>query len=176
MNFKSSTKPNRIASLHLHPTEGGAPFQNVQMIEVIAGEGIAGNPRYFSRKTRSGEPSKRQVSLIEREQIAEHATALGLEKISPGVVRANIETLGVNLIDLIGKHVQIGDAILFFYEARLPCSKMDAICQGLRELMTNNRQGVLAQIIKSGTIRVGNTIKVCDAPVPLAAENSTQTC
>jgi len=35
---------------------------------------------------------------------------------------------------------------------------MDAICQGLRDLMENDRQGVLAQVVKSGTIRVGDPI------------------
>src|SRR5256885_7561570 len=50
-------------------------------------------PRYFGRVSRnSGKPSRRQLSLIEREQIAEHAAPLGLETIAPGAVRANIET------------------------------------------------------------------------------------
>ncbi len=155
-----------VASLHLHPKMGGEAFQAVDSIIVEEGNGIVGNPRYFARRSRSGGLSKRQVSLMEREQIADHASSLGLE-IPPGKVRSNIETTGVNLVTLIGQQIQIGEAILFLYEARLPCAQMDAICVGLRALMEENRQGVLAQVVKSGQIRVGDAIL-------LAKENFAQ--
>lgn len=150
----SSGGTGRVVSLHLHPVEPGTPLQTVSQIEVVAGKGIAGEPRYFGKLSRrTGQPSRRQISLIEREQIAEHAATLGLESIPPGAVRANVETTGIDLVKLVGKQIQIGDVILFVYEARKPCQRMDAICAGLRELMENNRQGVLAEIVQSGTIR-----------------------
>ena len=134
-------------------------MQSVAVIDVIAGQGIADNPRYFRRRSRStGQPSRRQVSLIEREQIAEHAAALGLATIAPGAVRSNIETSGVDLQSLVGRQVQIGEALLLLYEPRDPCAKMDAICAGLRELMLNHRQGVMAEVIRPGKIRVGDAI------------------
>jgi MOSC domain-containing protein YiiM len=37
---------------------------------------------------------------------------------------------------------------------------MDAICQGLRQRMEKSRQGVLAEIRRSGQIRIGDTIRV----------------
>ena len=136
-------------------------MQNVQQIEVIESKGILGEPRYFARKSReTGEPGKRQVTLIEREQISEHAAALALESIAPGAVRSNIETTGIDLVSLIGKELEIGEAILLLYGARDPCEQMDAICQGLRELMMNNKQGVLAQVVRSGKIRIGDPISV----------------
>lgn len=151
----------RVASLHLHPSESDASLSNVNTIELIAEKGITGNGRYFGRTSRStGKPSRRQVSLIEREQIAEHAATLGLQSIIPGTVRSNIETLGINLVELIGKNVIIGEAVLHFYEPRTPCQKMDAICQGLRELMENRRQGVLAEVIREGRINVGDSIRL----------------
>lgn len=150
----------RVASLHLHPSESGEPFQNVTTIELEAEKGIVGNPRYFARRSRSGGFSKRQVSLIEQEQIAEHAAVLGLPKIPPGIVRSNVETTGIDLQQLVGEQVQIGSAILYFYEARTPCFKMDKICQGLKDLMNDNKQGVLAQVVKSGRINVGDEISL----------------
>jgi hypothetical protein len=151
----------RVASLHLHPKEPGAVMQNVEQIEVIESKGILDEPRYFGRKSReTGAVSKRQVTLMEREQIGEHAAALGLESIPPGAVRSNIETTGIELVSLIGKEVEIGGAILLLYGARDPCEQMDAICQGLRDLMMNNRQGVLAQVIRAGKIQVGDGIRV----------------
>jgi MOSC domain-containing protein YiiM len=157
----SSALPGRVASLHLHPPEPGAPLQNIDVIEVVEGKGIRNDTRYFGRLNRStGQPSRRQVSLIEREQVASHAAALGRESIAPGAVRANIETLGVNLLAWVGRQVQVGEAILFLYEPRMPCEKMDAVCPGLRELMKNNQQGVLAQVLRSGMIREGDSISV----------------
>jgi len=154
---------SRVASLHLHPVEPGTPLQSVESIELIEEKGILGEPRYFGRLSRdTGTPSQRQVSLIEREQIAEHAVALGLEKIAPGAVRSNIETFGVDLVALVGKQVQIGDAVLALYATRDPCAKMDAICQGLRERMMNKRQGVMAKVVRSGKVRVGDPILPLD--------------
>jgi len=49
------------------------------------GKGIAGDARCFGRLCcDAGQPTRRQVMLIEREQIAEHAAALGLPSIAPG--------------------------------------------------------------------------------------------
>src|SRR5947209_14266769 len=157
MNSATTPVPiGRVASLHLHPTESHAPLRMVNEIEVIEAKGIFGNPRYFGQISRNtGEPSKRQVTLMEREQIAEHAVALGLETIAPGAVRSNIETEGIDLISLIGREIEVGEAVLKLYAPRDPCSQMDDICQGLRELMLDNRQGVLAQVIRSGRVQVG---------------------
>jgi MOSC domain-containing protein YiiM len=131
----------------------------VEEIDLMAGKGIQGEPRYFEKISRhTGKPSRRQVSLMEREQIAEHAAALGLQSIAPGRVRANIETEGIDLIQLIGKRVKVGEAILLFYEGRTPCQQMDDICNGLRSLMENNRQGVMAEIIQSGKVRARDII------------------
>ncbi len=150
----------RVASLHLHPAEPGAPLASVDTVELVQDKGIRGDARYFGRPGKSpGEPFLRQVSLIEREQVANHASALGLESIPPGAVRANIETVGVELVPLLGQEVEIGEARLFLYVPRDPCAKMDALCQGLRERMMDRRQGVLAQVRRSGKIRVGDLIR-----------------
>ena len=154
----SPALPGRVASLHLHSPEPRTPLQSVESVEVIEAKGILGEPRYFARKRKDGQPSKRQVTLVEREQLSVHAAALGLETIPPGAVRSNIETLGIDLISLIGRDIQIGEAILHLYAPRDPCEQMDAICQGLRELMLNQKQGVLAQVIQRGKIRVGDAI------------------
>jgi MOSC domain-containing protein YiiM len=149
----------RVASLHLHPAEPGTPLQSIDAVELVADRGIQGDTRYFGRLSRdTGHPPRRQLTLIEREQIAEHAAALGLPSIPPGAVRSNIETTGINLISLLGREVEIGSAVLLLHSPRDPCAKMDAICQGLRALMMDSRQGVLAQVIRSGTIRVGDAI------------------
>lgn len=151
----------RVASLHLHPSEPGECLKSVQEIQLIEAKGIAGEPRYFGRVSReTSQPSRRQVTLIEREQIAAHAHSLGLCCIPPGAVRSNVETTGLDLVSLIGRQIEIGESLLYVHGPREPCAKMDAICQGLRERMKNNRQGVLAEVRRSGWIRVGDEIRV----------------
>ena len=156
-----------VASLHIHPAEPGAGLQAMEALTLVAGKGIAEDRRYFDRTSKhTGKPNRRQVSLIEREQIAEHAATLGLQSIAPGAVRANIETTRVDLHSLLGQDVEVGEVILRFHSPRTPCPKMDALCSGLRELMRNNRQGVLAEVVRSGTIRVGDLIRSRDAQAP----------
>jgi MOSC domain-containing protein YiiM len=158
---ESPALAGRVASLHLHPQEPGAALQSVPAVEVVTAKGLSGDTRYFGRLSRdSGKPSRRQVTLIEREQIAEHSAALGLPCIPPGAVRSNIETTGIKLVPLIGRDIEIGGAVLRLYAPRDPCAKMDAICQGLRERMLEQRQGVLAEVLKSGSIQVGDAIRV----------------
>jgi MOSC domain-containing protein YiiM len=171
MNSNPSSAPaGHVASLHLHPHQPGAPLRAVETIEVIADKGVVDDPRYFGRvKQETGEPNPRQVTLIEREQMAEHAAALGLKSLVPGAVRANIETHGINLVSMVGSEIRIGEAVLALYAPRDPCAKMDAVCQGLRQLMMNHRQGVLARVVQSGKIRVGDTILARDMRNPRPA-------
>jgi MOSC domain-containing protein YiiM len=146
-----------VASLHIHPRVAGQPLIAVPEFNLVAEKGITEDKRYFGR-VNYGKPSKRQVTLIEREIIAQHAAALGAN-FDPGQVRSNIETTGIDLIALLGQQVQVGEAILLFIEPRTPCHKMDALAPGLREIMENSRQGVIARVVKSGRVRPGDAIQ-----------------
>ena len=147
-------KPPRgtVASLHVHPAKSGEPLLAVESVNLAEGKGIVEDTRFFGRK------SRRQVTLIEREQLAAHADALGIGEIAPGAARSNIETTGIDLRRLIGRHVRIGETVLKLDKPRTPCHKMDLISYGLRELMENARQGVLALVVKGGAIRVGDAV------------------
>jgi len=150
----------RIASIHVHPDKSGTEMIALDSIDLIAEKGIVQDKRYFGRRSTIGQPSKRQLTLIEREQIKDHADALGCAAFAPGAVRSNIETEGVQLVPLKGKIIEIGSARLLVGEPRDPCEKMDRVMPGLRALMENDRQGVLAQVVTSGMIRVGDQIRV----------------
>jgi MOSC domain-containing protein YiiM len=161
----------RVASLHIHPPVAGAPFLVSTELNLVAEKGIIEDKRYFGRTNHQGQPSKRQVTLIEREVLSRHASALGIADFDPGQVRSNIETTGIDLLALLGCDVQIGEAILHFVEPRTPCHKMDALAQGLRALMEDGRQGVIAIVVKSGRIRPGDWIAPIASPqaAPLLA-------
>jgi MOSC domain-containing protein YiiM len=153
----------RVESLHIHPNIAGEPLIPCAEFNLVAEKGIREDKRYFARRNRQGNPSKRQVTLIEREILQTHAAALGLADFDPGQVRSNIETSGIDLTSLIGSEVQVGEAILQFVERRTPCHKMDALAPGLRAIMENGRQGVIAVVVKSGRVRPGDLI----APIAL---------
>ena len=144
----------------MHPPVAGEPMLPADSIAVETDAGIVGNTRYWKRLSRaSHQPTQRQVSLIEREQIAEHASALGLPGIAAGQVRSNIETEGINLVPLAGRDVRVGGAVIHIAAPRDPCHKMDEIAPGLRERMTNDKQGILAVVVQSGTIKNGDVIQ-----------------
>lgn len=165
----------KIASLHLHSDEkniklrnSAEPFKlhvmkNVSTMKLIAGKGILNNTRYFNTINKiTGNPNINHVSLIEREQISDHRDRLNMsEQIVPGMVRSNIETTDINLTALIDHYVSIGEtAVVRFYRARSPCWKMDIIKDGLQKSMKCNQQGVIAEIIISGDIKIGDIIKL----------------
>jgi MOSC domain-containing protein YiiM len=153
------TEIGTVESLHLHPKVAGEALRAVSEVFAEAGKGLVGDTRVFGRKNRKGEPSLRQVSLMEREEIIRHAVALGLAEIPPGAVRSNIETTGIDLVSFLGREMEVGQAVLLFYEARTPCWKMERIAPGLQARMSQSRQGVLAQVIRSGWIRAGDDIR-----------------
>lgn len=125
---------------------------------LVTDKGIREDKRYFGRRNREGMPSKRQVTIIEREVLREHAGVLGIADLEPGEARSNIEVSGIDLVSLMGRDVQVGEAIVRFVEPRTPCYKMDALAQGLRALMENGRQGVIAIVVKDGRVRPGDSI------------------
>ena len=136
----------------------------VDRIEAVAGKGIVGDQRYFGRLSRrTGQPSRRQVTLIEREVLAGHAARLGCAPVAPGRARANIETEGIDLSTLVGRLLRVGTILLEVVQHRDPCWKMDAVEPGLRALMEPPRQGVLAVVLESGLAHVG------DAVIPLGS-------
>ena len=112
-----------VASVHLHPVISGDPFLPANELTLVAEKGIKGNGE--GRMYDNG--SRRQVSLIGREQLSKHAKALACPILSPGDARSNIETEGINLIEWIGCNARIGEAELYLYAPRTPCQKMDAI-------------------------------------------------
>lgn len=181
--FKISSKDKKefayVASLHLHPQNKGGPIKGGPMIsmseiELIEGKGIRGNDRYFDRKTVKGEPSPRQISLIDRSVIKYHAQSVdNIDCLPPGAIRSNIETILVNVnseegeikedpyLSLLHKQLQIGSsAIIELTLARKPCWEMDVLFQGLQQSMKGDMQGVLAKVIKSGTIKIGDPILI----------------
>jgi MOSC domain-containing protein YiiM len=101
--------------------------------------------------------SRRQVLLIE-EEILE---GMGL---SPGVVKENITTRGIDLASMpVDTRLRLGgEAELWITGPCHPCALMDEIRDGLQEEI-RGRRGVLAWVKKGGWVRVGDPIEVVAA-------------
>lgn len=101
---------------------------------------------------------KRQVTLIQYEHINAVASFMGMEKISPGVLRRNLVVKGVNLHALKGKKFKVGEALLEYTGECHPCSRME---EGLGTGGYNSMRGhggITAKVITSGEIKIGDKV------------------
>jgi MOSC domain-containing protein YiiM len=113
-------------------------------LTLVEGRGIEGDQHAKPR-------SSRQVLLMAEE----NCDAFGL---SPGEVRENIVTRGLDLQALpAGTRLEIGGAALEITKDCEPCSFIDGLRPGLRDRMVG-RRGMLARVVRSGEIRVGDEI------------------
>lgn len=133
-----------IVNLFVKP-EQGQPMQAAQELTAVAGKGLKGDRTY-------GRP-KRQVLLVDKK-------ILDKFKLRPGMLRENITV--VNLpVDTMepGTTLAIGSTRLEITGPCDPCWKMDHIRPGLQADLQGQR-GVLATVIQSGRMTVGDLITI----------------
>ena len=115
-------------------------------LTLVEGLGIEGDHHARPR-------SSRQVLLMAEE----NCDAFGL---APGEVRENLTVRGIDLQALpAGTRLQIGDAVLEITKDCEPCAFIDSLRPGLKDQMVR-RRGMLARVVRSGEIRVGDEIAV----------------
>ncbi len=104
----------------------------------------------------------RRVTLIAHEQWREVQQLLDMA-LPWHTRRANILVEGLPLGGLIGKAVRLGRAELRINGETEPCARMDQLCPGLRRALEPDcRGGVYGQVLKPGSVRVGDTVTVLD--------------
>jgi hypothetical protein len=133
-------------------------------VEAVEGKGIRQDRRYF----RQGDPGRerlRQVSLIDEGTIRRHEAVFG--PLNRSLIKSQIVLAGdVFLPGLIDATLVFkGGAELCIAVEREPCFAMDLIAPGLREAMKGGHQGALAQVTRTGIIKVGQpvTVRTSDA-------------
>jgi len=115
----------------------------VERIHVVQHKGIEGDAS-FGRE-------KRQILIISRETVE----AYGL---MPGDLRENITVsrIDINTIPAEGR-LSIGDVLLEVIGDCHPCNRLEELRVGLMDDILGNR-GILARVLESGEIYVGQTI------------------
>ncbi len=138
-------------------TKNNQPIKEVNSIEVLANKGIVGD-RHFND---FNDPYN-QLSLIESENIDEYNIKFGLD--IPYInFRRNIITKGIQLNDLIGKKLQIGNVELEGVELCRPCRHLTEMLNQkniLKEFM--RKGGLRCQILSSSKISTGDKINLLD--------------
>lgn len=139
----------------------GEPCFEVDSIVAHAGRGLEGD-RYFvgAGKFKKLEP-KRQATLIEAEAFDALARDYGIE-MAPVEARRNIVTRGIALNHLVGKIFRVGDATLRGIKLCEPCKYMERLAGKPVRGPLKHRGGLNAEIVDSGTIRVGDEIQTTD--------------
>ena len=129
----------------------------VKSIDVLANKGIVGD-RHFNEYN---DPYC-QLSLIESENIDYYNTKYGLN-IPYTDFRRNVITKGINLNNLIGKKLQIGNVKVEGIDLCRPCKHLTEMLNHeniLKEFL--RRGGLRCQILSSSSISIGDEIKILD--------------
>ena len=133
------------------------PIKEVNMIKVLANKGIVGDRHFHD----FNDPYN-QLSLIESENIDEYNIKFGLN--IPYIdFRRNIVTKGIQLNDLIGKKLKVGNVELEGIELCRPCRHLTEMLDQKNVLKEFMRKGGLrCKILSSSEISIGDKINLLD--------------
>jgi MOSC domain-containing protein YiiM len=133
------------------------PISEVNSIEVLTNQGVVGD-RHFKE---FNDPYN-QLSLIESENIDYYNVKFGLN--IPYInFRRNIVTKGIQLNDLVGKKILVGNIKVEGIDLCRPCRHLTEVLGQdniLKEFL--RRGGLRCQVLSSSSIKVGDKIKVLD--------------
>ncbi len=132
-------------------------INEVNSIDVLANQGVVGD-RHFQE---FNDPYN-QLSLIESENIDYYNIKYGLN-IPYLDFRRNVVTKGIQLNDLIGKKILVGNVELEGIDLCRPCRHLTEVLGQdsiLKEFL--RRGGLRCQVLSSSNIKIGDKIKVLD--------------
>ena len=142
-----------VVGIYTAPEESG-PIESRDEVKAIAGSGLEGD-RYFNPE--GWDEPKKELTLVEIEAVegANREYDLDLE---PKDMRRQIVTRGVALNHLVGREFRIGEVRLRGIKINNPCSHLQKLTgkKLLKPMM--HRGGLRAQILETGTIRVGDPV------------------
>jgi MOSC domain-containing protein YiiM len=142
-----------VEHIHLAAEHSGPP---VAVDEVVAEArlGLRGDRHH-------GEPGAGDITLVEAEALArmtaEHGVAL-----APGESRRNVTVRGLDLGALVGRRFRVGDVVCEGEERCEPCLHLTKVTGEPRLLRGLVHTGLRADIVESGTIRVGDPVEPVD--------------
>ena len=140
-------------------TEAEAPLARVDAATALAGRGLEGDRYARSAGTFSGPGQGYELTLVEADALDE--VGLSWEE-----ARRNVVTSGIGLNALSGRRFKVGAVECIGRRLAEPCAHLERLTRPglLRPLV--HRGGLRADILVSGTIRVGDEIVPLDGAGP----------
>ena len=127
------------------PERKSARMDRHERRRAIAGRGLEGCAH--------GNPPKREVLFVS----SEHLDAVG---VAPGAIRENLTIEGADVQGWpVGQRLRAGEAVFEITMVCDPCHRMDELRGGLRAEL-EGRRGMLARVVESGEVAVGDEIEL----------------
>ena len=130
-------------------------IQEIDKIELLSGKGVVGDSHFHENND-----VRSQVTLIESENIDYYNNKFKTDY--PYIdFRRNVATKGIQLNDLVGKKLLIGNIEVQVHDLCRPCKHLEETLKGqdiIKEFL--RRGGLRCKIIKSGNVNIGDEIKV----------------
>ena len=133
-------------------------METLDHVEVSVERGLSGD---FRGVVKPGGKGRRQVTLVETGDWAAAMAETG-HSIPWFERRANLLVEGLDLPQIAGTKLRIGDAVVLQITRETdPCERMGALAPGLRAaLLVDWRGGACSRVLAGGIIRVGDTVRV----------------
>jgi MOSC domain-containing protein YiiM len=148
-------RPGTVTWIGIRPARR-APLVPMTAAVLDPAEGLVGD-HYRSRTN-----SARQVTLIQREDLAAVASYLGLADLEPERLRRNIVVSGINLLALRGCRFRLGTAVLLTMGECHPCSRTEELLGPGGYNAVRGHGGLTAQVVIGGEVRLGDAISCFD--------------
>jgi MOSC domain-containing protein YiiM len=149
-----------VLSIHIAP-KAEAPMVAVEAVRAEPGRGLDGD-RYSEHTGKYSDTpgSGREVTLVASEVLEAIELEQGI-RLAPGESRRNITTRGVDLNALVEREFRVGDVVLRGTRLCEPCEYLQGLTgqDGLLKALVH-RGGLRCDIVRGGTIRVGDKISV----------------
>jgi MOSC domain-containing protein YiiM len=137
-----------IVSIWVKRAHGGK-MDRLEAAQLIAGRGVAGS---------ADQGGWRQITVIDEVAWKDAEAELGVD-VDPSARRANVMVRGIDLENSRSKKLRLGDCIIDIRGENPPCRLMDATQAGLQKALRPHwRAGVFGEIVRGGTIRIGDSV------------------
>ena len=130
-------------------------IKSVSSVDLIAGKGVIGDRHFHEYNT-----ERNQITLIESENIDYYNNKFKTNY-SYLDFRRNVVTKGIQLNDLVGKKLLIGNVKIQGHDLCKPCKHLEETLKGqdiIKEFL--RRGGLRCEVLASGIIAIGDEIKV----------------
>lgn len=131
---------------------------SVACVQALIAVGLAGD--HYQNPN-----GKRQVTLIQAEDLSAIASYTNMAHVEPHLIRRNIVVKGINLLALKGKTFSIGSVVVEYTGECHPCSRMEENLGAGGYNAVRGHGGITARILVGGMISLGDELKVVLKPV-----------